>query len=113
MKTFKKQAAQGDVFFEKIDQLPDGLEKAKPKNGNIVVAHSETGHSHVIDSRAADLLIDQTNQFIAYLDIKKDCTIEHLRNHDKHESIAFKKGDRVRVRRQREYIPEGFRKAQD
>lgn len=113
MKHFTKQAAQGDVLFEKIDRLPEGLKPATPDGQYHIVTHSETGHSHVVLERHAQLLIDETNQFIAYIKANDNCEIKHLRDHDTHESIALNKGDIVRVRRQREYTPEGFRKAQD
>lgn len=113
MNSFKKMAAQGDVLFIKVDRIPDGLEQSKAENGYHIVTHSETGHHHVVMERSAQMLIDKTNEFIAYLDIKEDCQIDHLRNHDTHRPISFKKGDKIQVRRQREYTPEGFRKAQD
>jgi hypothetical protein len=111
-KHFTNQAAQGDVFFERIDALPEGLKLAKIDKGNHVVAHSETGHHHVIDSRNARLFIDETNAFIAYLKVLEPCELKHLRDHDTHEALAFKPGV-YRVRRQREATPEGWRRAQD
>lgn len=111
-KKFKKQAAQGDLLITRIDKLPKGLELAKAEGDNYVVAHSETGHNHVVKERAADMLIDKTNQFIAYLSVKEPCEIEHLRDFDTHAPIALTPGN-YEVRRQREYVPEGFRKAAD
>lgn len=113
MKHFKHQAAQGDVLFEKISKLPDGLKPAKAENGHFIVTHSETGHHHIVLEKHAQMLIDETNQFIAYIKANDNCEIKHLRDFDTHESIALNAGDIVKVRRQREYTPEGFRKAQD
>lgn len=112
MKTFKTMAAQGDCLIRKIDKLPDNVELAKANGEHYTVAHSETGHNHVIDRNKAQLLIDKTNEFIAYLDVKEDTPIEHQRSYDTHESIMIPKG-LYEVRRQREYTPEGYRKAQD
>lgn len=112
MKTFKTQAAQGDMLIRRIDKLPKGLEKAEPENGVFVLAHSETGHNHVVMERNAQLLIDKTNEFIAYLEVTEPSEIEHLRSYDTHETILVDKGV-YEIRRQREYIAEGFRKAQD
>ena len=112
MKTVKCMAAQGDVMFIKIDKLPDNLETAKEDKGKFVVAHSETGHNHVIDSRNAQMLIDKTNDFVAYVKISKPTKVEHQRSFDTHESLLLTPGN-YQVRRQREYVPEGFRKAQD
>jgi hypothetical protein len=113
MKTFKKVAAQGDVMFKKTDALPEGLIKADVENGKYVVAHSETGHNHTVLERNAQLLIDKTNEFIAYLVVNEGgAVLEHERSFDTHESIAFDEGV-YEVRRQREYTPEGYRRAQD
>lgn len=111
-KHFENTAAQGDVFFQRIDALPDGLEPAQIEKGAYVVAHSETGHNHVIDSRAAQLFIDKTNDFIAYLKVLEPCELKHLRDLATHEALAFKPGF-YRVHRQREATPEGWQRAQD
>lgn len=112
-KQFDKMAAQGDVMFIKVDKLPSGLKASKAENGYHIVTHSETGHHHVVLEKSARMLIDETNEFIAYLQVSEDCEIKHLREHDTHESIAFNQGDIIQVRRQREYTPQGLRKAQD
>lgn len=109
---FKTQAAQGDLLITKIKKLPAGLVAAKSENGFHVVAHSETGHNHVVKERSAQLLIDKTNAFIGYLNVLEPCEVEHLRSHDTHQSIALDKGI-YEIRRQREYTPQGFRKAAD
>lgn len=109
---FKIQAAQGDMLITRIDTLPKGLKLSKSKNGTHVLAHSETGHNHIVKSRSADLLIDETNNFIAYLQVNEPCTVEHLRSFDTHKPIALDKGV-YEIRRQREYTPQGFRMAQD
>lgn len=113
-KEFKKVAAQGDVMFIKIDKLPDGLRKIEAENGKFVVAHSETGHNHSI--KYADGITYYANDndiFIAYLVVDNaKCLVEHERGFDTHESLLLKDGV-YKVRRQREYTPEGFRKAQD
>jgi len=38
--------------------------------------------------------------------------LEHLRDYDTHEPILFEKGT-YHVRRQREYVPEGYRRVED
>lgn len=109
---FKVQAAQGDMLITKIDKLPDGLEMAKAENGFHILAHSETGHNHVVKERSAQLLIDKTNAFIAYLSVAEPCEVQHLRSFDTHAPVSLDKGV-YEIRRQREYMPEGFRRAQD
>lgn len=110
---FNKQAAQGDMLITRIESLPDGLEESKiERPGYHILTHSETGHHHVVKERSAQMLIDKTNSFIAYLAVKEPCEVEHLRQHDTHAPIALDKGY-YEIRRQREYVPDGFRKAQD
>lgn len=103
---------QGDLCIRRIDKLPKGLKAAVAENGDYIVAHSETGHHHVVKERAAQLLIDDTNAFISYLSVKEPCEIEHLRDFDTHEPISLTPGD-YEIRRQREYVPEGFRRVED
>lgn len=113
MKTIKNIAAQGDVLFKKIEALPKGLIEAKPENGKFVIAHSETGHHHTVLEKSAQLLISQTNKFISYLKVNKGgAVLEHERSFDTHEKIKFELGI-YEVRRQREYTPQGYRRAQD
>lgn len=112
-KVFKNMAAQGDVLFKRIDKLPEGLTEAKAENGKFVVAHSETGHHHTLLEKNAQLLIDQTNEFIAYLKVGAGgAVLEHERSFDTHESLKFDEGI-YEVRRQREYTPQGYRRAAD
>ena len=103
---------QGDVMIRRIDQLPEGLKPSAAHNGVHVVAHSETGHHHVVKERSAQLLIDETNAFIAYLDVAEPVELEHLRSFDTHESYLLAPG-KYEIRRQREHTPEGWRRAAD
>lgn len=117
------QMRQGEALFIEVDSIPEGLEEASPVNGNLIIAHSETGHHHVIDvsrishktggSKTARHLIDKTNEFISYLEVNDNCEVKHLRDHDTHKSMPLEKGKKYQVRLRREYAPEGFRKVQD
>lgn len=112
MKTFKKIAAQGDAMLKRVDRVPDGFKEAKSVNGKYIIAHSETGHNHTVLERNAQLLIDQTNEFIAYLKVDEDTELTHERSFDTHESLLLTPGI-YEIRRQREYTPEGYRRAAD
>lgn len=112
MKTIHYMAAQGDLLIIKVDKIPSGLRASKEENGKHILAHSETGHHHAIDSRSAQLLIDETNEFIGYLEVKEDSEVVHERSFDTHETLKVPAG-KYEIRRQREYTPEGFRRAAD
>ncbi len=119
MKTVTKFGAQGDVVFILRKSLP---KEAKPVEygEELVVAHSETGHHHVIDRPDASvaLFADETNLLVSYLRLKGRAVADvvHLRSYDTHESIRLDAGkaDSVwEIRRQREYAPERERMVND
>lgn len=112
MRIFKNFCAQGDVYIRRIDKLPDGCVKVKPENGVNIVTHSETGHHHVMDADTCEMYSLPDDILKCLLVVNDPTALEHLRQHDTHESIMFNEGV-YEVRRQREYTPEGFRKAQD
>ena len=50
MKTFTRMAAQGDFIIMRIPSIPNGVEPMKSDDAfKHVIAHSETGHNHVMD----------------------------------------------------------------
>jgi hypothetical protein len=121
MKIVEKIAAQGDVTFRKIDALPEGLAVAKTEDGAFVVAHSETGHNHVVMERPTVKMFSAMDELqamlegkpAAYLVVEEEpAEVEHLRSFDTHETIALSPGI-WEVRRQREYTAAGFRRAAD
>lgn len=116
MKTFTKMAAQGDTIIFKVESIPENLERIQAENGKIVVAHSETGHNHVLEDVAVEAYkrtgTKDVDLYELFLIVKEPTALEHLRSHDTHESILLTPGKYI-ARRQREYVAEGFRKAQD
>lgn len=112
MNSFTKQAAQGDLLITKVDEIPCEYEPAKDESGKHVLAHSETGHNHVVDSACVDMYTAANDDFTAYIDVKKPCDVIHLRSFDTHAPISLLDG-KYRITRQREYTPEGYRRASD
>ena len=116
MKNFKYYAAQGEAFFRRVDARPADLEEIKPVNGVVIVAHSETGHHHVMDATGVTLM-ERTKDVpeglrILHMIVKEPTVLEHKRGHDAHEPIKFDAGE-YEVRLQREYTPEGYRLVAD
>ncbi len=106
MKTFTGDyIAQGDLNIFRVDNMP-----TLDETPNRVLAHSETGHHHVIEGNAVRVF--EQDEFISYLDVQETAKIVHLRSFDTHETIEIPPGQ-YRVSRQREYTPEGFRRAAD
>jgi len=116
MKTFETYAAQGEAFIRKVDSRPDDLAEIAPENGKVIVAHSETGHHHVMDAEHVTLL-ERTKDVpeglrILHMIVKEPTVLEHLRPTDTHDPILFGPGE-YEVRLQREYTPEGYRRVAD
>ena len=116
MKTFNRMAAQGDFIIMKIESLPEGLIPMEPENNKYVVAHSETGHNHVMERtnvmafRPKD--VKDVDLYELFLVVKEPTEINHLRSFDTHEALLVPPGN-YKIRRQREYTPAGFRRAAD
>lgn len=117
MKTVNKQAAQGDLLVRRISQLPSEIKLASADNGVHVLAHSETGHNHVCDAAPNVKVYDTEDPLLSYLHVIEateatEALIRHLRGHDTHETLLVPPGI-YEIRRQREYTPEGWRRAAD
>lgn len=113
MKTFERCAAQGDVYFIRLEKMPEGdFVEVAPENGHLIITHSETGHHHTMNPANAKLYRTKDNDYDAVLVIDRPTSLDHQRSFDTHEPILFDTGI-FKVRRQREYTPEGYRKVQD
>ena len=117
MKRIINQGAQGDVYFIRRDAIPDGYAVACPTNGKNVVAHSETGHNHIVDASDA-ILFEGPDPLVGYLrlaDGSDECAVVHQRDYHTHETVGLGGGSGTvwEVRRQREYTSQGLRRAQD
>lgn len=112
MRTFKNVCAQGDVYIRRIGALPEGAKEIAPEGNHYIVTHSETGHHHVMEKKHVKMYELPDSILSCLLVVDNPTALEHLRSHDTHEPIMFDAGV-YEVRRQREYVAEGFRKAQD
>jgi hypothetical protein len=113
MKTFTDSAAQGDLLIRRIDEIPADAKPAKAKNGQFVVAHSETGHHHTVAERSCQVFTTE-DPMILYLKVidETETLLEHHREFDTHEALKLPVGN-FEIRRQREYTPEGWRRVED
>jgi len=116
MKTATHMAAQGDVLFRRIDALPENANRVY-RDGPLVVAHSETGHHHVIRSPDAELF-SAKNPLISFLRIDGTFVdVEHLRDFDTHETLRLLGNETgptyFEVRRQREHTFDNWQLVND
>lgn len=94
MKTFVNTGAQGEIYFERINFIPKGVKPFKIENGKYIVAHSETGHHHVMEAEGATFYekVNQEGMTILYAILDTPNQLKHLRDHDTHETILFQPG---------------------
>jgi hypothetical protein len=113
MKTIRRDETgpvfQGDICIQRASAVPADAKPAKTS----VVAHSETGHHHVAERAKVFACDDGLTLYMRA--IGKSVDIVHQRPFDTHETIRLlaEPGDVFKVRRQREYVPEGWRRVAD
>lgn len=123
MKNVTKMGAQGDVVFRKVKAIP---KEAQPvamdeKRGGHVVAHSETGHDHVIHDPGMQLFAvpgDEMRMWAKFDKSTRHVDVVHHRPWDTHETLRLLAdgggGETIyEIRRQREHTPEGWRRIED
>ena len=54
-KVAKRSAQQGDVLLRKLNGLPEGKQELISRK-RLILAHGESGHSHVIEEDEAELV---------------------------------------------------------
>src|SRR5262245_21580837 len=84
MKTAKKSFQQGDVLGRKIANMPEGEAKIIARK-RLVLAHGESGHSHVIEDSEAELI--QIGERML-LKLTKAATVVH----EEHKPINLEPG---------------------
>jgi hypothetical protein len=113
MKTFKTVCAQGDVYIMRVNmEIPKNAVEVQPEGNHLIICHSETMHNHIMEKDKAKLYQLPDSIMNCLLVVNDPVALEHLRDYDTHEPIMFEPGTYL-VRRQREYVANGFRKVQD
>lgn len=115
MKTItNRPMAQGDMLIIPVSKIPTNVKPAEAVNGEYIVAHSETGHHHVIDRKKAEVYEVADDTFITYIRTLGDgAEIKHKRDFHTHETLRLEPNSTYEIRRQREYVAKGFRRAAD
>lgn len=117
MLTFKIIAAQGEITIKRIAKIPDGSTMMKPERGQFIIGHSETGHHHVISADGASVsVLDRPPEGmrILYAILENPTSLDHLREHDTHESIMLEPGAyEIRIAREFDHYAELARQSAD
>lgn len=122
MKTIQidnRPAFQGDLMIRRLAAVPpDATEDTSAESR--IVAHSETGHHHVLDGDVR-MFRRSGDGMVAYAECRAAVQLKHLRDFDTHETLEFSAGVGtepgetfiIECRRQREHTPEGWRRVED
>lgn len=92
--TFTTVGAHGEITFVRVDALPDGFESISATNGEFVVAHSETGHHHVLEADGVEYMPDREDAMVAWVRIQNGdgAKLSHKRSNDTHGTLTVKPG---------------------
>ena len=108
-------AYQGELLFERVEDLPEKVTPNARSDEGYIVGHSETGHHHVVQDNDVDhfLASGKDAGLVSFLRVTGDhADVVHLRPYDTHHTLRLPKGT-YRVRTQVEYRPEGWEKVVD
>jgi hypothetical protein len=103
---------QGDMMVRRVDPVvlavPATVSLAAREGDHYVVAHSETGHHHVIAADTADFFtlpdVDKVvGDVVGWIRTVLDTELVHKRSHDTHESLFLPAGGTYEVRHQRQF----------
>lgn len=117
MKPFQKIAAQGELTILRVNTVPVGCTPMKAENGRFIVGHSETSHHHVIDAKGANVMVldrPPEGMRVLYAILENPTSLDHLREHDTHESIELEPGVyEIRIAREFDHYAELARQSAD
>lgn len=120
MKTIINSARQGELYIDRVQSLPAGLKKATPDNGVFILAHSESGHHHVIEAAPNVIWHHTADPMVSYLEVieatdETEALLKHLKGGtDTHETLHFTPGIyELRNQSEADSTPEGWRRAAD
>lgn len=109
MKKKQIQFRQGDVFIQRIDQIPTNAKPVARENGRLILAYGEvTGHAHAIAEAEDVVTMSRVDAEIAYL----DASMEVFLRHEEHGTVAIPPGQYC-VTIQRTYTPGAIRNVLD
>lgn len=110
--------AQGDMLIQRVSVLPENAVMTNAVNGEYILAHSETGHHHVVRQQPGVNFYEanDNNKLTAFLVVsnpKEKCFVEHKRSFDTHAPYSFKDGIYRILRQIESEGPNGWRRAAD
>lgn len=100
---------QGELVIIPVSSIPAEAKLQTDKQR--IVAHSETGHHHVMDV-PAETKYYTLSDMVDFVETREPVQIRHLRGWDTHETVELPSGT-YKIIRTREWTSEGERLARD
>lgn len=89
-KSIKEDGRQhGELFIQAVDKLPKGEYRAVKQ---LVAAHSETGHHHVLESTAEFEVMGEVDKTDLYLRLFEPAKLVHKKTANRHKTLNLKAG---------------------
>jgi hypothetical protein len=109
----KNYKAQGELSVIPVtaDKIP-GVSRTSPadkvlrdKDGSFIVGHSETGHHHVLDANAVDIMFADVKDNIEsfFVRVRETTQLTHRRPTNTHAPVDLEAGQYYEIRGAREY----------
>lgn len=83
-----KALRHGEAMLVPVDAMPKGKTK---KYSKFTVAHSETGHNHVLESSTEFEVLEDKNMEV-YFRIFEPATLVHKKTVDRHKDLVVEPG---------------------
>lgn len=115
---FRNLSSQGDVFLMRVKEIPSDATQIKPtqEDGSYIVAHSESGHHHILEATKPDFLSvfrDVSGRLFAEVREGSSALLWHNKSDKtKHNPIEVPAGS-FQIKRAKEYTPQGMRQVAD
>jgi hypothetical protein len=109
--TIETMGAQGDLLVVRVEELPPDAARVATPGDRAVLAHSETGHHHAVESNGLGYYRSR-DPLVCYLTLATTADVVHERPWDTHAALTLGPGV-WQVRRQREWTIAGHRRVED
>lgn len=80
----------GEVWLQPVSAMPDGV--SVNKTNKHIVGHSETGHHHVLTSKAKFEVMDASEKNDLYVRLFEPAELVHQKSYDIHETKTIMPG---------------------
>lgn len=90
----RRTILQGDVTLVPVLEFPEDVERVTGEisGSNLVIAHSETGHHHVVPVETVEVFAEDDRKDRLWLDISQPVEISHLREEHRHAPQTLQAG---------------------